>query len=528
MRGGREPLSGLAGDSGPERLAALLCVIVVTIASVDLLGWAFHIPVLVTFSANFATMKPNTALCVMMQAYAVASDVAQGRKHRWVRWAARCMSGLALLTSALSLGEYITRRDFGIDGLLIAVPADRFGDSAGRMALGTAVTIILTALAFLERDRFSRSGRVLLFAGGVLSASGLVGFLLGAGPLTGVPWMKSVAVKTALTLLMLQVSILCTRPEREPFRSLTRFRTSYVHRGHLLFAVTVMPVLLGIPVMMGVRRGWYDAAFALSLLLVLLVGMQTYLLWSANVAIDKAAAALMQSEKLAAVGRLASSIAHEINNPLESVTNLLYLTRMGKLTPEAHHYIEQAEMELRRVSAIANQTLRFHKQATRPRPVLPAELLESVLSIFHAKVLNSGVSVEQRIRTNDPVLCFDGEIRQVLSNLLGNAIDAMHPMGGGRLLIRTHRTRLPEDGMVFVVADSGPGISGSTQSKMFEPFFTTKGKNGTGLGLWISQEIVERHGGTLRVRTTQRAGRAGTTFALFLPRVPVERNAHAE
>ena len=150
----------------------------------------------------------------------------------------------------------------------------------------------------------------------------------------------------------------------------------------------------------------------------------------------KTEATLVKNEKLAAVGRLAASIAHEINNPLESVTNLLYLARTSTEMREIQEYLSTADRELRRVGTITNQTLRLHKQSTNPTEVSCEELIENVLSIHHGRVVNSRVRVERSTNASCNVLCFDGEIRQVLSNLVGNAIDAMHPEGG-RLLLRS-------------------------------------------------------------------------------------------
>jgi PAS domain S-box-containing protein len=228
--------------------------------------------------------------------------------------------------------------------------------------------------------------------------------------------------------------------------------------------------------------------------------------------------ALMQTEKLAAVGKLASSIAHEINNPLESVTNLLYLMKCSSTLQETQSYAEIAERELRRVSIITNQTLRFHKQATSPEPIFCADLIGESLSIFHGRLVNAGIQIEKRKRALRPVTCFTGEIRQVLSNLIGNAIDAMP--SGGRLIVRSREATHPQSGapgLVLTVADTGTGMSPATLKKIYAPFFTTKGIGGTGLGLWVSSEIVGRHHGSLRVRSSRREPDHGTVFTLFLP-----------
>jgi PAS domain S-box-containing protein len=233
----------------------------------------------------------------------------------------------------------------------------------------------------------------------------------------------------------------------------------------------------------------------------------------------RAELALMQTEKLAAVGRLASSIAHEINNPLESVTNLLYLARETAINPETREYLNIADRELRRVAVIANQTLRFHKQSSKPQWITCEELIESAISVYQGRFVNSSVQVEKRTRANHPVLCFEGEIRQVLSNLIVNAIDAMHPHGG-RLLMRSREGtdwQTGRKGLILTVADTGSGMSSDTEARIFEPFFTTKEIGGTGLGLWVSHEIVQRHGGTLAVRSSQRPNHSATVFTLFLP-----------
>jgi PAS domain S-box-containing protein len=231
--------------------------------------------------------------------------------------------------------------------------------------------------------------------------------------------------------------------------------------------------------------------------------------------------ALIQSEKLAAVGRLAASISHEINNPLEAVTNLLYLANSDSGVSDAtRSYLIQAEDELRRVSQIVGQTLRFHRQASSPRFTAAEELIDSVISLYRARIRNARVHVDDRHVKSCSVVCYDGDIRQVLNNLVGNAIDAMRT--GGVLSIRARPAtnwRTGQAGMSITIADTGTGMTDPVRRKIFEPFFTTKGINGTGLGLWISKGIVKRHHGGLAVRSrTVPEQRSGTVFRLFLPR----------
>ena len=233
----------------------------------------------------------------------------------------------------------------------------------------------------------------------------------------------------------------------------------------------------------------------------------------------RAEAALVQSEKLAAVGRLASSISHEINNPLEAITNLLYLTAMhDDLPEEIKTYVHLAQSELSRVSQIATQTLRFHRQAVRPTHVNAAALVTAVLNLYLGRLTNSSITVDARFASTTPVLCFENDIRQVLNNLIANAIDAMRT--GGHLLARAHDTTDPRTGRPVVritIADTGHGMSPATLKRIFEPFYTTKDLNGTGLGLWISSGIIDRHRGRMAVRSSQHPLHHGTIFSLILP-----------
>lgn len=236
----------------------------------------------------------------------------------------------------------------------------------------------------------------------------------------------------------------------------------------------------------------------------------------------KAEQALIQSEKLAAVGRLASSISHEINNPLEAITNLFYLIQTSEgLSPDVAGHVHTAQSELSRVCQIATQTLRFHRQAVSATRVTAKELVDAVLNLYHGRLLNSGIQVETGFATSHPILCFENDIRQVLNNLIANAIDAMRQ--GGRLIVRAHETEdraasgSSRRGVRITIADTGHGMSSAVRSRLFEPFYTTKELNGTGLGLWISSGIVDRHQGKLTLRSTDHPIHHGTVFALFLP-----------
>ena len=228
---------------------------------------------------------------------------------------------------------------------------------------------------------------------------------------------------------------------------------------------------------------------------------------------------LRESEKLAASGRLAASIAHEINNPLDAVMNLIYLARQEPGDGRRDQYLEAADKELRRVAHLTAQSLRFYKQSSKPQAVLPVELICSVLDVYGSQIANGGITLEQRNHMSQAIVCFESEIRQVVSNLVRNAVDAMKGKPG-RLLVRTREAtewKTNSKGVLITVADTGVGIDSKSMAKIYTAFYTTKGINGTGLGLWVSSEIVERHNGRLRVRSRRSESASGTVFTLFLP-----------
>lgn len=228
--------------------------------------------------------------------------------------------------------------------------------------------------------------------------------------------------------------------------------------------------------------------------------------------------ALRKLEKQAAVGQLASAIAHEINNPLESITNLLYLIRQSESMLDVQEYAGLAQEELGRVAAITLQTLRFHRQQSRPAEIDMAELLHTVMALYTGRLLVRCIVVDLKLDAAPKVLCQEGEVRQVVNNLIRNSLDAMND--GGRLFIRLHAQpdwRTGSAGVRLTVSDTGEGIASSIQPHLFEPFQTTKELTGTGLGLWVSKGIVEKHGGRIAVRTRRGPISHGTVFTVWLP-----------
>jgi PAS domain S-box-containing protein len=227
--------------------------------------------------------------------------------------------------------------------------------------------------------------------------------------------------------------------------------------------------------------------------------------------------ALRRSEKLAATGRLAASIAHEINNPLESVTNALYLALQdASVSPETRNYLEIAQDELARVSHITTQTLRFHRQSKAAAFANLTDIMQSVLSLFRGRLVSRNIEVVAECDPVARICCFADEIRQVFANLVSNSLDATPDRGRLRIRIR-NVSAFGEPGVRVTVADTGCGIPEKIQKRIFEPFFSTKDNTGIGLGLWVSDGILRKHHGRIRLQTSTAPHRHGTVFSLFFP-----------
>jgi PAS domain S-box-containing protein len=233
----------------------------------------------------------------------------------------------------------------------------------------------------------------------------------------------------------------------------------------------------------------------------------------------RAEEALRETEKLAAMGRVAGIIAHEINNPLEAITNLIYLLRNHpSLDDEARHCAVLAEDELRRVSHITRQTLTFYRESKQPISVSISELLQSVLT------LQQRALQDNRIKLCNPgfspcfVQGFPVELRQIFLNLIGNSIQAMPSGGSLKVTVRLATDWIMQRrGVLISIVDTGTGIQPEDAPRIFQPFFSTKSTKGTGLGLWISKGIVQKYNGRIAFRTYRHAGRCATCFRVFLP-----------
>lgn len=218
--------------------------------------------------------------------------------------------------------------------------------------------------------------------------------------------------------------------------------------------------------------------------------------------------------------RLAASLAHEINNPLDSVLNLLYLVESeGALSDKGQQYLRMAEEEVQRVAQIAHAALDYFREFAILTSTNVAGLMDSVIDIYKSRFEARNISVTTRYYLHGDLLVCAGPLRQVFSNLLLNAVDAMPK--GGRLYVRAAAGRewvgKQRPGLRLTVADTGCGIAAENLHRIFEPFFTTKGAGGSGLGLSLVNDVVQKQGGSLRVRSCTRPGRSGSVFSMFLP-----------
>ncbi len=232
----------------------------------------------------------------------------------------------------------------------------------------------------------------------------------------------------------------------------------------------------------------------------------------------QAEAALIRSEKLASLGRLAATVAHEINNPLEAVSNALYLAKQNQaLNHDTRAYLQMAGAELTRAAQITKQTLGFSRGRGTVTRFRPTEVLESVLALFERKLRNKEVVCEQDYMTDSEISGVENEIRQVFWNLLNNSLEAVPPNGCISVRVSPNLRALDLPGVRITVADNGHGIAADHIPHLFEPFFTTK-DTGNGLGLWVVSEIVNKHGGSIRVRSRAAPREpTGTIFSIFLP-----------
>jgi signal transduction histidine kinase len=513
----------------------VLCGLVAIDAAVALAGWVLSNPTLTNPIHGLGPMRWTTALAFLMVSIAIVL--------RHIRSPARVLVSVGDILSLAPLGialfslftnlfqstpgiphlVYLRSSDFAASHLF----PESFRQLPWRMSFGAGLGVATLSLALLLLDRLRRISTTLLSVGIMLSLAAICGFLFRARHLFGPGLIDAMSVQTALSLLALFAAAFAARPMREPMRSLFAPELGIEARMELLVGTWALPLLIGLAVQDGFRRGWYEPSLALALFAVAVIGLQTLLIWRSDLALtqliknkQRMEEVLRKNEKLAVAGRLAASISHEINNPLESISNLLYLIRTSDSSAEQHTYADMAIEELRRVTQITTQTLSFYRENTAPILSDVNPILESSVQLLRGKISSMGIDVVEEYYPPLPaIICSAGELRQVLVNLISNALDATPR--GGRIVVRAALskawTRAGKSVLRIAVADSGSGMPPRVLARVFEPFYTTKEKTGNGLGLWVAADLIEKHGGWMKVRSSTVGGHQGTTFQLVLP-----------
>ena len=481
-------------------------------------GWIYRVPVLK--GQWFGTfVAPNTALLFVIAGLAVLAHRFAGRT-RVMGWLGIALGIAIALFAAATTFERSTGLDLGIDRLFLGayLPDWTLTDAPpGRMAAPSAVAFLLAGLgiAFLRRKR----GNIVdWISAGVFT----IGYLAVLGYVYGLRSFYGyvMALPTAV-MFLLTTALLLAAAERSWLRSLavTPEAGGIVVRRLTPLILLLLPGLGWVRITVD-KRGWVPHEFATALfaLTTVLVFTVTALFMAQKLnRIDaerkQAQAALVQSEKMATAGRLAATVAHEINNPLAAALNSIFLARTSNLNESAQYYLQVAERELQRVAAMTRRSLGFYRGQTKPDRIdLNAELRE-VMDVMRPHAMGKGVQLSLHSDNDVWVIATAGELRQVFSNLVANAIEAT--AHGGYVIVEA---RVKGHSTAEVrVQDNGCGIAPEQRSHIFEPFFTTKQKTGVGLGLFVVGELVDKNGGSVRCDSSTTPEKHGTTFTVALP-----------
>jgi signal transduction histidine kinase len=511
----------------PVLLPPVAGTLVILIAVLTLIGWQFRIRWLrEPFGGPTA---PNTALGAIL--LSIALILHRWKEHRWAHYVGFLFAAVAGSFAIVTFVEQVTSIDTGLSQLFFH---HRLSDwelptPPGRFSPNSAICIILLALSLIASYEEIRKSLVEFLAALGLFIAGLaaIGHIYGVPSLYSFEVQNSMAFMTSIFMLLIGVGILFAVAHGGWMGVVLRNDAAgLLSRRIFLFSFLVVPFIGWIAVSIE-RRQLISAAFGTSILVVtVLLIIATTVFRSAREIrrLERerrnAEDQLRQAEKLAVTGRLAATLAHEVNNPLEAVTNILYLLDHDPgLATQSKQFLSMAQEELSRVSHITRQTLGFYREPVAPAVIRPAELVRQTVAVFEPKLLSKNLRVSVCDFMQGAVTFFPGELKQMVTNLLSNAMDASEP--GGMIVIRVRAT-MPWNGRSIrgfriTVSDNGSGIHVEHRPQLFQPFFTTKGQKGTGLGLWVTQGLIQKHGGQLRMRTSTKPPRRGTTFSFFLP-----------
>ncbi len=497
----------------PNAVATCSAVALIVGGALVCIGWEFRISILRgEFFGTF--VSPNAALLFILVGTSCLLQL--NSKTLFVR-TGQAIGILIAFFAALMLMEHLLGGDFGIDRVFLS---HRLGDwklpsPPGRIALPTLSAFLFTGIGLIS-IRTNRVGHATEWCSAAIAAISYLAFV-GYGYSLPKLYGGLMALPTAVLLGIVAIALSTVRSDSV---------VTSKEAGGVAFRRVITPLLILMP-LLGFIRIQIQQTFSLSLQMgTALLVVATVFLFAAITAhtagvlneLDlkrkRAEESLIRAEKLAAAGRLSATIAHEINNPLASVTNLLYLARTADDPDKSSEYIRTAEDELRRAAEIAKRTLAFYRDDTQPVDVNLSILAREVLDRFHSRLSGAQIRIETDLRSTANVRARPGEIRQILANLLVNAIDAVESGSDRSIGIAV---RDSSGSVQLVVRDNGVGIPSEQLHRVFEPFFTTKKDVGTGLGLYVSRQLAEKNGGYLQLESSTDSSNRGTAFYLTLP-----------
>ncbi len=477
------------------------------------IGWELRIGVLK--GQLFGTfVSPNAALAFMLIGTSCLLQLSPRKASVRV---GQAIGIPVALFSAATIAEYLLHVDVGIDRLFLSNCLNDWTlpTPPGRAALPTMLALLFAGIGVVT-VRIQRTGHAADWCAGVAAIIAYLGFV-GYGYKLPTLYGGLMALPTAVLLGVVALALSTLRSG-----SIVTSKGA----GGVVFRRVITPLLVLMP-LLGFVRIWAQQRFAITLemgtalfvvvVVFLFAGITAHTAGVIN-ALDtkrkRAEESLIRAEKLAAAGRLSATIAHEVNNPLACVMNLLYLARTADSATQGAEYIRLAEDELRRAAEIAKRTLAFYRDDSQPLEVNLAAIACEVLDLFQSRASALQIRIETDLQSTAKVRTRPGEIRQIIGNLLGNAIDAVQTEKEPRI---TLAVRERGGAVQLLVEDNGHGVPETQQHRVFEPFFTTKKDVGTGLGLYISRQLAEKNGGSLQFQSSTRADRRGTILYLTLP-----------
>lgn len=501
-----------------EQISKICSWVVIATGLAICAGWQFRIPIL-KGQALGTFVAPNTALCFILAGTSILLQrTSRKLLHRFGQVIGFGVFSFAVLTGL----EYLLLRDFGIDRLFMS---HRLSDWTlplpGRFAINSVIGFAIAGLSLTFLKSKSRipwsefcSAVVVLVA--YLS---LVAYVFGASVL----YDHVMALHTAILFAILGVALLCASEQSVLVGSLVSPLAGAVASRKMIVWVALLLPVFGATELWAEEAGIVSLRLGTALAVIASVTVFSILALRTAVVLNETdrkriegEAALLKTSQLAVAGRMAASIAHEVNNPLESVTNLIFLLKSDGLPEETRQaYIEIAEREITRVAAIARRTLGFYREDSRQTTIDLNEMLEGVIDVYRDKLAGGSVKLQRAYCDDARIKAKAGEIRQIITNLVVNAMDALR-RSGGTLMVSTVRT---DSSVSVIIADDGPGISDENLKRIYEPFFTTKSDIGTGLGLWVSRELATKNNGSIKVESSTNDGTHGTRFEVTFPSV---------